>query len=358
MMREYCQHKRTYDGRYGQRSPRTENRVQPMPPPHPWRNEYPPRPPGPPPGKSSMSRPPMSSGGGESKSGGGESKSGGGESKSGANAVKQHPDEDLNFDPAFQIGMIDYDTDNYMTQLKYWLERQKGPHHRFEWLKEHKILDKYETWSNKKVIKDLNKKFHENIDFDPRLDILTKDLDYDEYMKQFKYWLERQEDVQKSDRFEWLKEHKILDEYEIWSNREIIEELRKKNSNGENLDFDPERDVLLKKAYPQLYRRQVTFWTLRTNFDEQTYSWLKSYSIAMYDVAYDKWQKQKIAENANTECAICLEDLKEGEKIKCCKNCHKCCHEECINAWLKRQSTIGKCPLCRQPFNIYIPRNR
>lgn len=199
--------------------------------------------------------------------------------------------------------------------------------------------------------------FDEDPNFDPRLDVMKRDLYYDAYMTQMKFWLQRQKDIQKSDRFEWLKRHKILEKYEIWSNKEIIEELRKKNSNGENLDFDPQRDAILKKAYPKLYRRQVTYWTMRTKFDLETYSWLKSYSLAMYNVA-KKWEKEKQAENANTECAICLETLKPNEKVKCCKNCHKCCHEECINAWLKRGNSNGKCPLCRQPFNTYIPKKR
>ena len=113
------------------------------------------------------------------------------------------------------------------------------------------------------------------------------------------------------------------------------------------------RDALLKKAYPNIYRRQVSLWMLRTKFDLETYSWLKSYSRPMYNVAYNKWQNKK-AENANTECAICLETLKPDEKVKCCKNCHKCCHENCIEAWFKRRNT--SCPLCRQPFNRYIPK--
>ena len=279
-LREYCKHGVRNSGTYvaGQRSPRTENRVQPTPPPHPWRNQQPPRPPGPPPGKSALTRLPIKSGG-ESKTKG--------ESTLGWNR-EEYLIENPNFDPAYETFLLDIDEDEYMTQLKYWFERQKDP-----------------------------------------------------------------EKKGPAHRFEWLKEHKILDRYELWSNKQIIEELKMKNSRGENLDFDPERDSILDKADRALYRKQVEWWTLRTKFDLDKYLWLKTYNFTMWLKLYKKWQKAKREENANTECAICLEDLKSNEAVKCCKNCEKCCHEVCIDAWLNRGKT--KCPLCRQPFNYFIP---
>ena len=57
---------------------------------------------------------------------------------------------------------------------------------------------------------------------------MMKDLYYDAYMTQIKFWLKRQKDIEKSDRLEWLKEHNILEQYEIWSNKEIVEELKRK----------------------------------------------------------------------------------------------------------------------------------
>ena len=43
-------------------------------------------------------------------------------------------------------------------------------------------------------------------------------------------------------------------------------------------------------------------------------------------------------------CSICLEDFKEGDKIKKL-NCNHVYHEECLIPWLNKNDY---CPMCRQ----------
>ena len=44
-------------------------------------------------------------------------------------------------------------------------------------------------------------------------------------------------------------------------------------------------------------------------------------------------------------CSICLANYEENEKISKPNNCFHCFHLKCLN------SSISKCPQCRQPFN-------
>uniref|UniRef100_A0A453FZX9 RING-type domain-containing protein n=4 Tax=Triticinae TaxID=1648030 RepID=A0A453FZX9_AEGTS len=50
----------------------------------------------------------------------------------------------------------------------------------------------------------------------------------------------------------------------------------------------------------------------------------------------------------STECAICLADLKQGERVRVLPRCHHGFHVRCIDRWLSARQT---CPTCRQePF--------
>lgn len=51
-------------------------------------------------------------------------------------------------------------------------------------------------------------------------------------------------------------------------------------------------------------------------------------------------EKQQQVDN----CAICLEELREGEKVKMVVYCKHVFHPECIDAWLAAHVT---CPICR-----------
>ncbi|CAL9779814.1 unnamed protein product [Musa acuminata subsp. burmannicoides] len=44
------------------------------------------------------------------------------------------------------------------------------------------------------------------------------------------------------------------------------------------------------------------------------------------------------------ECAVCLNELEEGEKMRALPRCGHCFHMECIDMWFHSHST---CPLCR-----------
>ncbi|KAJ4825853.1 hypothetical protein Tsubulata_023368 [Turnera subulata] len=55
-------------------------------------------------------------------------------------------------------------------------------------------------------------------------------------------------------------------------------------------------------------------------------------------------------------CAVCLEEVRDGEKVRKLPKCNHCFHVGCIDAWfLARHST---CPLCRhQVFILPPPQN-
>ncbi|KAG6392028.1 hypothetical protein SASPL_146231 [Salvia splendens] len=51
------------------------------------------------------------------------------------------------------------------------------------------------------------------------------------------------------------------------------------------------------------------------------------------------------AETSNTNCAICLQDLTDGESTRLLPSCRHFFHIHCIDEWLIRQAT---CPVCRK----------
>lgn len=52
------------------------------------------------------------------------------------------------------------------------------------------------------------------------------------------------------------------------------------------------------------------------------------------------------------ECAICLGIFQDGEKVKVLPNCCHCYHSECVDEWLRTQSS---CPLCRASLRVESP---
>lgn len=46
----------------------------------------------------------------------------------------------------------------------------------------------------------------------------------------------------------------------------------------------------------------------------------------------------------SAECAVCIDSVEEGEKLRLLPNCEHVFHVECIDMWLHSHST---CPLCR-----------
>ena len=52
------------------------------------------------------------------------------------------------------------------------------------------------------------------------------------------------------------------------------------------------------------------------------------------------------------ECAICLGIFQDGEKVKVLPDCNHRYHSECIDEWLRTQSS---CPLCRASLRVDSP---
>ncbi|CAA7034404.1 unnamed protein product [Microthlaspi erraticum] len=55
------------------------------------------------------------------------------------------------------------------------------------------------------------------------------------------------------------------------------------------------------------------------------------------------------AEEEERECCICLGGFEEGEKMKVLPPCRHCYHCECVDQWLKTESS---CPLCRVSIRV------
>lgn len=49
------------------------------------------------------------------------------------------------------------------------------------------------------------------------------------------------------------------------------------------------------------------------------------------------------------ECCICLGVFEDGEKVKILPSCRHCYHSECVDRWLRSQSS---CPLCRVSLRV------
>lgn len=56
-----------------------------------------------------------------------------------------------------------------------------------------------------------------------------------------------------------------------------------------------------------------------------------------------------IEQNNDVTCGICLEKIKKGVIMKCCKATY---HEQCIEEW-KKTSKYNNCPNCRKQLSLY-----
>ncbi|KAF3334792.1 RING-H2 finger protein ATL32 [Carex littledalei] len=60
---------------------------------------------------------------------------------------------------------------------------------------------------------------------------------------------------------------------------------------------------------------------------------------------------QKYEDNKNTECVVCLNELKNGEKVMRMPVCSHLYHQKCIVLWLVQEPS---CPLCRSPVKLSV----
>jgi Ring finger domain len=60
---------------------------------------------------------------------------------------------------------------------------------------------------------------------------------------------------------------------------------------------------------------------------------------------------QKYENDKNTECAVCLVDLKRGERVIRMTICSHLYYEKCICRWLLQEPI---CPLCRSPVRAQL----
>lgn len=66
--------------------------------------------------------------------------------------------------------------------------------------------------------------------------------------------------------------------------------------------------------------------------------------ITLYKAPAAEEDPGSTATAAGGECSICLGVFEDGEKVKILPPCRHCYHSECVDRWLRSQSS---CPLCR-----------
>lgn len=60
-------------------------------------------------------------------------------------------------------------------------------------------------------------------------------------------------------------------------------------------------------------------------------------------------RREAAEEEEDKECCICLGGFEEGDKMKVLPPCSHCYHCECVDRWLKNESS---CPLCRVSIRV------
>ncbi|KAL2496264.1 RING-H2 finger protein ATL16 [Forsythia ovata] len=65
--------------------------------------------------------------------------------------------------------------------------------------------------------------------------------------------------------------------------------------------------------------------------------------------------KQELAEKGSSECAVCLNEFQEDEKLRGIPDCGHVFHIDCIDVWLQNNAN---CPLCRTSISATRPNIR
>uniref|UniRef100_A0ACD5VUW1 Uncharacterized protein n=1 Tax=Avena sativa TaxID=4498 RepID=A0ACD5VUW1_AVESA len=59
--------------------------------------------------------------------------------------------------------------------------------------------------------------------------------------------------------------------------------------------------------------------------------------------------KKEVVAAAGADCAVCLSELADGDKVRALPSCGHAFHVECVDAWLRAKTT---CPLCRAEVEL------
>lgn len=84
---------------------------------------------------------------------------------------------------------------------------------------------------------------------------------------------------------------------------------------------------------------------------------LKSLPVAVYKTEASKlpWLASSAMKEKTTQCAICLSNFKDGEKMRVLPQCSHEFHVACIDAWLCNHPN---CPTCRQELTNQAAASR
>lgn len=76
--------------------------------------------------------------------------------------------------------------------------------------------------------------------------------------------------------------------------------------------------------------------------------------FSCFRIKKKKLIKEEI-KNTQTECVICLEDMKENDDFL--TKCNHRFHKECLNDWISIYSNT-ECPICRKKLGLYLFENK
>ena len=66
-------------------------------------------------------------------------------------------------------------------------------------------------------------------------------------------------------------------------------------------------------------------------------------------IRYKKEGDSNFGERSLSECAVCLNEFQQGEKLRVIPNCSHAFHIDCIDVWLQNNAN---CPLCRRNISL------
>ncbi|KAJ6849787.1 putative RING-H2 finger protein ATL56 [Iris pallida] len=99
-----------------------------------------------------------------------------------------------------------------------------------------------------------------------------------------------------------------------------------------------------------LRRRRRRRFLLRAPGPSPTRSWLGLSADELERLPSFDWSDDQTL--TLTDCAVCLEGLREGEGCRLLPGCGHCFHRDCVDRWLVRTPA---CPICRGGVGVARP---